>query len=250
MINVLIKIHRSLHIVNCTVVRDASLKPARTLSKDGSHHVTDEIYNTLISSLGAVLSIVGVILLLSSSITTHKPWHIFSVAVYGVALINLFVASALHHGVSGSARTEHLLRQWDYYAIFIMIAGTFTPICLILLRNTLGWSTLGLIWFLAVLGIVLKTKFHHLPKWIWVGLYIGMGWLALPLVGPLYREIPGGFVLLMIGGLFFTIGALFYYLEKPNPFPGKFGFHEIWHLFVLAGGVSHFCVIYFYLLPI
>lgn len=226
-----------------------SPKPARTLSKDGSLHVTDEVINTLISSLGAVFSIVGVILLISSSITAHKPWHILSFALYGVALINLFAASALHHGVSGSARTEHLLRQWDYYAIFLMIAGTFTPICLILLRNTLGWSVLGLIWFLAVSGIVLKTKFHHLPKWIWVALYIGMGWLALPITVSLYEKIPAGLVVLIIGGLFFTIGALFYYLERPNPFPGKFGFHEIWHLFVLAGAASHFCAIYFYLLP-
>ncbi|MBI2340663.1 MAG: hemolysin III family protein [Deltaproteobacteria bacterium] len=230
--------------------KTASPKPTRTLSKDGSRHVTDEIYNTLISSFGAVCSIVGVILLLSSSIGAHKPWHILSFAVYGAALINLFAASALHHGVSGSASTEHLLRQWDYYAIFLMIAGTFTPICLILFRNTLGWSTLGLIWFLAVLGIVLKTKFHHLPKWIWLALYIGMGWLALLIIVPLYRKTPAGFVVLMIGGLFFTIGAFFYYLERPNPFPGKFGFHEIWHLFVLAGAASHFFAIYFYLLPL
>lgn len=228
----------------------ASQKPARTFSKDGSRHVTDEIYNTLISSLGAVCSIVGVILLLSSSISAHKPWSILSFAVYGAALINLFAASALHHGVSGSARTEHLFRQWDYYAIFIMIAGTFTPICLILLRNTLGLSVLGLIWFLAVSGIVLKTRFHRLPKWIWVALYIVMGWLALLIIVPLYRIIPGGLAVLMIGGFFFTIGALFYYLERPNPFPGRFGFHEIWHLFVLAGAASHFCTIYFYLLPV
>ena len=239
-----------MHIINCTVARDASLKPLRTLSKDGSCHVTDEVINTFISSCGAVLSAIGVFFLLSSSLQTHPLWPTFGFAVYGAVLINLFIASALHHGVHGSPRTEHLLRQWDYYAIFLMIAGTFSPLCLVLLRNTLGWSTLGLVWFLALLGIGLKAKFHHLPKWIWVALYMGMGWLALLIIVPLYEKIPGGLVFLIIGGLFFTIGAFFYYLEKPNPFPGKFGFHEIWHLFVLAGAASHFCVIYFYLLPL
>jgi len=227
-----------------------SSKPNRVLSKDGSIHVTDEFYNTLISSLGAFLSFVGVLLLIYFSIQAHKPWHIVAFSIYGIALLKLFVFSALHHGVDGSEKTEHLLRQFDYYAIFLMIAGTMTPFCLILLKNPLGWSVLGLIWFLAIVGILLKMFFPALPKWLSTALYMGMGWLGLLIIHPLYLHIPQGLIFLILGGLLFTVGAIFFYLEKPNPFPGKFGFHEIWHLFVLGGAASHFCVMYFYLLPL
>lgn len=226
-----------------------SSKPLRTLSKDGSPLVTDEFYNTLLSSLGAILSAVGLFFLIFSAIKNHQTGPVIAFSVYGATLLFLFIASALHHGINGSEETEHFLRQLDYYAIFLTIAGTFTPFCLILLKNKLGWRILALMWLLALVGIGLKTFYHHLPKWIWISFYMGMGWLGLVIVKPFYQMMPQGLVLLILGGLFFTIGGIIYFLEKPNPFPGKFGFHEIWHLFVLAGTASHFCLMYFYLLP-
>ncbi|MBF0493453.1 MAG: hemolysin III family protein [Deltaproteobacteria bacterium] len=226
-----------------------SEKPLRKLSKDGSLHVTDEVYNTLISATGALLALLGAISLVYLSVKNRKPWHIAGFTVYGTALFQLFLSSALHHGIDGSEKTEHGLRQLDYYAIFVMIAGSFTPLCLILLRNTLGWSVLALVWFLSILGILLKMLYPSLPKWFSTTLYIGMGWLGLLIAKPVYLLVPQVIFGLMIGGFFYTVGALLFFLERPNPFPGKFGFHEIWHLFVLAGATSHFCIMYFYLLP-
>jgi len=220
------------------------------LSKDGSVHVTDEFYNTLISAIGAVLSCVGIAFLLFYSVNPSRPRHLLSFAVYGISLINLFAASALHHGIHGSEKTEHLLRQWDYYAIFLMIAGTFTPICLLVLPDIrLGGIILGLVWFLAIFGILLKAIFPALPKWISTVLYVGMGWSGLAVARPIYERLPELLIAMVIGGVFFTVGSAIFFLEKPNPVPGRFGFHEIWHLFVLAGAASHFYAMAAYLLP-
>lgn len=225
------------------------LRP-KSLSKDGSRRVTDEFYNTLIAALGAALSLIGIVVIITMAAIEHKPWHVFSFSIYGITLMSVFVTSALHHGVDGSEKTNQLLHQLDYYAISLMIAGTFTPFCLIALRNTLCCSVLGLVWFLAILGMVLKLKFPDLPKRISTSLFILMGWLGLVIAYPLYQKTPWGLGMMMIGGVFFTIGAVIFTLEKPNPVPGRFGFHEIWHLFVLAGAGSHFFAVSFYLLPI
>ena len=218
-------------------------KTGQLLSKDGSIHVTDEFYNTLISSLGAVLSVIGVVLLVSRAHGLGNSWAVLGFSVYGMGLINVFTSSALHHGVNGSPRTNHLLRQFDYFAIFIMIAGTFTPFCLIFLKNSLGWTVLGLVWSVAFIGITLKALYPLIPKWFLLSLYIGMGWLGLLIAKPVYQAIHWqGLVAFFLGGIFFTGGGLIYGLEKPNPFPGKFGFHEIWHCLVLAGAASHFYI--------
>ncbi len=222
----------------------------RVVSKDGSVHVTDEFYNTLIAAAGAFLSLVGVVLLISQSWAAGKPWHVLSFSLYGFGLLSLFVSSALHHGVDGSTKVNHFLHQLDYFAIFVMIAGTFTPICLILLKNLLGWGILALIWSLAIAGILLKGVFPKIRKGYTTALYIVMGWLGLLIVYPVYQIIAWkGFSFLLLGGLSYTFGALIFHYEKPNPFPGKFGFHEIWHLFVLTAAASHFCVMYFFVLP-
>ncbi len=213
----------------------------RLLSKNGSVHLTDEIFNTLISGLGAVLSVIGSVVLVYRAQAEGDLWQVIGFSLYGLGLITLFTASALHHGVNGSPRTNHLLRQLDYFAIFIMIAGSFTPVCLILLRNLLGWFVLGLIWSLAIAGIIVKALYPHVPKGVLLTIYIGMGWLGLLIAGPIYRSLPWqGFASFLLGGLCFTVGGLIFGLERPNPFPGRFGFHEIWHCLVLAGAASHF----------
>ncbi|HSA59601.1 MAG TPA: hemolysin III family protein [bacterium] len=211
------------------------------LSKDGSVHVTDEFYNTLISSVGAILAAIGSFFLVSGAWRGSRPGAVLGFSIYGLTLINMFVSSALHHGVNGSPKTNHHLRQLDYFAIFMLIAGTFTPFCLIVLRNSLGWSVLGIIWSLAVTGIAFKAFVPHAPKWLLTSLFIGMGWLGLMIVKPVSRAIHWqGISALVLGGVFFTVGGLIYALEKPNPVPGRFGFHEIWHCFVFAGAASHF----------
>jgi len=229
---------------------DTNIK--RKLSKDGSVHVTDEKYSTAISSLGALLGLIGSFFLLRESIVADKFWHIVSFSIYGFSLVTLFVASALHHGIDGSEKLEKWLLQFDYCAIYLMIAGTFTPMCLIVLKDSIGWPVFYLIWFLAIVGIILKLAVPHLPKWITTLMYMGMGWLALVIAPPLLA-LPEGldiFVTIGIGGAIFTVGAGVFYFEKPNPVPGKFGFHEIWHIFVLLGAASHFAAMYLYILPV
>lgn len=215
------------------------------LSKDGSVHVTDEVYNTWISAFGALLTVLGVGHLLWRSLAIHSALHALSFAIYGVGVLAVFMTSALHHGVSGTEKTNHVLRQLDYCAIFLMIAGTFTPVCLLMVRSTRGYLVLAAVWVLALASIAGKLLYPHLPKWVTTTLAVGMGWLALLLVGPVAAVLHfGGMVALAGGGVLFTVGGIIFGLEKPNPFPGRFGFHEIWHCFVLAGAASHFSIMY------
>jgi len=218
------------------------------LSKDGSVHVTDEFWNTAISAFGALLSLIGIAFLITRADSTKSSLIVLAFAIYGFGLVNMFVSSALHHGVNGSAKTNHRLKQYDYYAISLMIAGTFTPLCIVLLNSTFGWTVLALMWAFAALGIALKAIFPNVPRWLTTALFIAMGWMGLIILKPLYHALHwDGFSLLLLGGLFYTVGGLIYVLEKPNPIPGKFGFHEIWHCFVLAGAASHFFVMGLYL---
>jgi hemolysin III len=215
------------------------------LSKDGSVHVTDEVYNTRISSLGALLALFGVAHLLWRSYAIGSFIHALSFLVYGFGVLSVFVSSALHHGVNGSPRTNWILRQLDYFAIFLMIAGTFTPLCLLFVKSRLGVHVLELVWALAVVSIASKAIYPALPKWVTLAMALGMGWSGLLLVGPVYASIHlNGVIALATGGLFFTGGGIIFGLEKPNPFPGRFGFHEIWHICVLAGAASHNSIMY------
>lgn len=213
------------------------------LSKDGSIHVTDEFYNTLLSGIGAVLALVGAVFLVMRAFSADDTWKAYSFGIYGFGVFSVFLSSALHHGVDGSPRTNHLLRQFDYFAIFLMIAGTFTPFCLLILRDDFGWTILGIVWALAVTGILLKAIYPGLPRWIMIALCLAMGWMAVLIVSPVYEAIhERGIGALFLGGAFFTVGGIIFGLEKPNPFPGRFGFHEIWHCCVLAGAASHFYI--------
>jgi len=225
-------------------------KPLPGLSKDGSQHVTDEIINTITHMTGAVFSLLGTVLLVAQAAEAGRVWQIVSFSIYGASLLMLFLASTFHHGLDLGEKANHLFRQFDYLAIFVLIAGTYTPLCLILSRNLWGWSIFGVVWALSVLGIVLKAVFPRIPRWVTQTLYICIGWVGIILV---VRTIPlmglEGFLYILGGGILYTLGAGIYYFEKPNPLPGKFGFHEIWHLFVLAGAAVHFLFMYRIALP-
>lgn len=229
-------------------MRQRRLQRAR--SKDGSRHVTDEIFNTCSSGAGALLAAIGAGALIWQAWQAGKPWHVVGFSVYGLFLVHLFVSSALHHGIDGSEQTEHRLRQWDYFSIFLMIAGTMTPFCVILLRSPLGWASLTLIWMVAIVGIYLKARQPDLPKWLTTTLYVSMGWFAVIIFYPVYLALgTGALFWLGLGGIFYTGGSALYLCEWPNLIPQRFGFHEIWHLCVLAGAASHFYVMYTFLLP-
>ncbi len=221
-----------------------------SLSKDGSIHVTDEVLNTVTHMVGAVFSLLGAVLLIVLAASKGDPWKIISFSIYGFSLILLFLASTFHHGLDLSERMNNLFRLFDYIAIYVLIAGSYTPICLVMGRNQWGWSIFGVVWVLAAVGITIKSIFPNLPRWVSHTLYLSMSWVGIVLM---IRLIPlfglSGFSLLLGGGIFYTVGAAVYYFEKPNPFPGKFGFHEIWHLFVLAGAFLHYLFMYFIILP-
>ena len=220
------------------------------LSKDGSIHVTDEVINTVSHMTGAIFSLFGMVILIVLSSVAGKPWHIVSFSIYGLSLILLFLASSFHHGLQLSKKMNELFRQFDYFAIYILIAGTYTPLCLVMNRSPWGWSIFGVVWLIAVIGITIKAVFPDIPGWVSHTLYISMGWVGAFLM---VRSIPlmgmSGFLLILGGGIIYTVGAGVYYFEKPNPVPGRFGFHEIWHLFVLTAAFLHFLFMYFVVLP-
>jgi len=222
----------------------------RTESKDGSKFVTDEIFNTASHLSGSIASLLGMVLLIVKSSVLGDPWKIVSFSIYGITLLMVFFASAMHHGINSSKKTEEFLKLLDYSAIFPLIAGTFTPLCLVTLRTPIGWSVLGVIWGLAIIGITIKVIFPKIPKWTTNTIYISMGWIGGILAIPLFSKIGiVGFLYLLLGGILYSVGSAIYYSEKPNPVPGKFGFHEIWHIFVIAGALFHYLLMFFIVLP-
>lgn len=220
------------------------------LSKDGSRHVTDEIINTITHTAGAIFALLGMVFLIVLSAINYDVWHVVGFSIYGASLFMLFLASAFHHGIDGSDKLNNFFRLFDYLSIFVLIAGTYTPICLILSRDAWGWSTFGVVWVIAAAGITIKSVFPQVPKWFTNTLYICMGWIGAALI---FHVLPiiglSGVLQILIGGIVYSVGAVIFYIERPNPIPGKFGFHEIWHLFVLAGAVIHYFFMYSVVLP-
>ncbi|WP_214659368.1 PAQR family membrane homeostasis protein TrhA [Candidatus Formimonas warabiya] len=198
---------------------------------------------------GFLVSIPGLILLVWNAAHFSTPWHIVSFSIFGASLILLYAASSLYHLVPVSDKGVKILRRIDHIMIFVLIAGTYTPVCLIPLRGAWGWSLLGSIWGLAILGIFLKIFWRNCPRWISTIIYIFMGWLVLIAFFPLIKTIPlTGFSWLVIGGFLYTIGAVIYGTKRPRISAKWLGFHEIFHLFVLAGSFSHFWLMLKYLM--
>jgi hemolysin III len=179
-----------------------------------------------------------------------KPWHVCAFAIYGASLMTLFGASALYHLLPVNARHQEILRRLDHSGIHLLIAGTYTPICLVALRGGWGWSLFGVIWGLAITGIVLETAWQKGARVVGLLLYVLMGWLALLAIGPLLRTLSvAGFGWLLAGGVVYSIGAIVYARERPRLWPGVFGAHDLWHLFVIAGVACHFVLMQRFVLP-
>lgn len=222
----------------------------KAVSRDGSVHVTDERFNTVSHLFGAVLAVAGAALLIALAAEQGDPWKIVGFSVYGLSLITLFVASALHHGIDHSPGVNSLLRTLDYTSVFFLIAGTVTPLVLVLFRNTFGWTVFGVVWAIAILGIVARSVWRQLPKWVTNTLYISLGWLTVLLVGADPSALPSGAIALMAaGGIVYSVGFVIYVVERPNLRPGVFGFHELWHTLVVVAAALHLLLMYFYVLP-
>lgn len=212
------------------------------------HHAT----SAAIHLVGLALSITALVLLVRQAVLSGTAWHTVSFAIFGASLILLYLASTVYHFTTHINRTARgWFRKIDHIMIYVLIAGTYTPICLVPLRSTWGWQLFIVIWTLAVAGITLKLFKPGLPRWITTLIYVGMGWLAILVVYPIYLSLPlAALMWLLAGGFFYSTGAIIYGSMRPNPFPRHFGFHEIWHLFVLGGSVCHFLAIYGYLVTI
>jgi hemolysin III len=205
-----------------------------------------EIISSTIHFIGFILSIIAVTFLIVYASAEKDAWKIVSFSIYGVCLMFLFLISSIYHGVNHSEELKEKLRTFDYIGIFLLIAGTFTPICLVLLRGLLGWTLFGIIWFLALGGIIIRSL--KAPIWITSPMYLIMGWLALVIAVPVYNFNPQCFLFLLIGGLFYTLGFVIFSIQLPKLIEGKFTSHEVWHILVLLGAISHFIVMYKYIL--
>lgn len=201
-----------------------------------------EKFNALTHLVGAVLALGGSIVLIVLAALDGDPWKLVSVSVYGLTLVLLYSFSTLYHSLRGRAKT--ILRQLDHHSIYLLIAGSYTPFCLVTLRGPWGWSLLGLVWGLAVLGSLQELRPRPGARWRSLLIYLVMGWVVLLALVPLLKVLgPAGFAWVAAGGLFYTIGIVFYVLDTRLRHA-----HGIWHLFVIAGSAAHYVAILRYVL--
>jgi hemolysin III len=191
---------------------------------------------------GAIFSAAGLVALLM--VGWQGVGKIVSVFVYGLSLVGLFAASATYHLARVRPKMQEILRKLDHAAIYLLIAGTYTPFCLNAFSGFWRWGLLAIVWSLAIVGILVKMFTINAPRWLSSGLYLLMGWLCAAAIGEMLAVLPT-FVLgwLLAGGVIYTLGAVVYITRVMNFWPGKFGYHEVWHIFVLLGAAAHFVAV-------
>ncbi len=199
-----------------------------------------ERFNSVSHLVGAVLALAGMVALIVIAARQGDPWKIVSFSVYGACLFGLYAFSTLYHSLRHRAKA--VFRKLDHLAIYLLIAGTYTPFALVTLRGGWGWSLFGAVWGLAAVGMALEFLPHRGARILPVVIYVLMGWLVLIALKPLLQALPwAGFVWLLLGGLFYTFGIIFYVLDAKLRHA-----HGVWHLFVLAGSISHYIAISLY----
>ncbi len=205
--------------------------------------IPEEIANSITHAIGAVLSIVALVLLVVLSARQGDAWKIVSFSIYGASLILLYAASTFYHSFQ-STRLKHFFHILDHSFIYLLIAGTYTPFTLISLRGAWGWSLFGVIWGLAIAGIFVKMFFTGRYNTLSVIFYVLMGWVVMVAIKPMLENVPAaGLILLLSGGVLYTLGVVFY-RWKSLPFS-----HAVWHVFVLGGSACHFFAIYTSVMP-
>ncbi|HUV15761.1 MAG TPA: hemolysin III family protein [Pelolinea sp.] len=201
-----------------------------------------EPFSAISHFFGAAAAFLCIYLLLAQGSVT--PVKSISLLIYGVCLFAMFCASGVYHAVTADPGTIEVLRKIDHSAIYLLIAGTYTPFCVVVFSGFWQCGLLAMIWSLALAGIAVKSFIIRMPRWITAGIYVIMGWLSLFAARELYLRLTTNTLgWLVAGGIFYTIGAVIYITKKGNPFPGIFGFHEIWHIFVLLGAAAHFMAV-------
>ena len=201
-----------------------------------------EKFNAVSHLIGTVLALAGAIVLVVLAAMGGDPWKVVSVAIYGVTLVVMYSSSALYHSVRG--RAKDVLRKMDHQSIYLLIAGSYTPFCLVTLRGPWGWSLFGVVWGLAVIGGLQELRPKNDARVLSVVIYLLMGWVALVALVPLVHALGrAGFAWVAAGGLFYTVGIVFYVLDTRLTHA-----HGVWHLFVLAGSATHYVAIFRYVL--
>ncbi|QST01399.1 hemolysin III family protein [Pontibacillus sp. ALD_SL1] len=202
----------------------------------------EEIVNAVTHGVGVLLSIAALVLLVVNASMNGNPWHIVSVSIYGATMIFLYLSSTMVHGMP-EGKWKDLFEIFDHAAIYLFIAGTYTPLLLVVLRGTLGWTLFGIVWGIAIFGVVFKVFFVKKFVVLSTVFYVLMGWIIVLAWNPLATKLAfGGLVLLVVGGVLYSVGTIFYVWRS-------FTFHHaVWHLFVLAGSAMHFFTIFFYVI--
>jgi len=203
----------------------------------------EEIVHAVTHGIGAALSIAGLAVLVAFSALYGNAWHITSSSIYGATLILCYTASTLYHSIP-HPRAKRILRQIDHATIFLLIAGTYTPFALVSMRESWGWWLFGTVWGIAIVGMIFELFTEQRYKKVSLALYLGLGWLALAAIKPMLETVgAGGLILLVIGGLFYSLGVIFYVWDRLAYN------HAVWHLFVLAGSIFHFFAVLLYVIP-
>ncbi|MCK4509206.1 MAG: hemolysin III family protein [Desulfuromonadales bacterium] len=208
------------------------------------YSIKEEIANSITHGIGLILAIAGLAVLISFASRFGNVWHLVSCTVFATTLILQYTFSTLYHSIQ-IPRAKSIMRVLDHSAIFLLIAGTYTPFMLVNLRDTWGWTLFSVIWTLALLGVLFQVSLLRRWQGISLSLYIGMGWVVVVAIKPMLDAVaPGGLILLLLGGLAYTSGVGFY-LWKSLRYH-----HAIWHGFVLAGSILHFFAVLFYVIPL
>ncbi|MGI5962750.1 MAG: PAQR family membrane homeostasis protein TrhA [Lawsonibacter sp.] len=229
---------------------DAIILPGVPIAKPRQREVRDPYdglrpWSAITHGIGAVLAVAGTVALVFRAVTLGEFFHAVLFLIYGISMACLYTASTLYHCKNTSVWGRIALRKYDHCSIYLLIAGSYTPICLTALKNSCGPQLLILVWSVGLLGIFLTLVKLTIPRWLTSTIYLFMGWLALLAIVPLYRALPiYGFFLLVSGGLLYTVGGVLYAVKWPGRNNPRFGCHEIFHVFILLGSVVHFVLMY------
>ena len=202
--------------------------------------------------IGCIMAVLAAAPLLLKAAREPDKINIIAMGIFILSMILLYAASTIYHTVDSTEKVNRRLRKMDHMMIFILIAGSYTPVCLIVLQNMTGYVLCAAVWAVALVGIIVKACWITCPKWFSSVIYIGMGWLCVFAFIPIVRALsPAGFGWLLAGGIIYTIGGIIYALKLPifNSRHKNFGSHEIFHLFVMGGSICHFIVMYFFVMP-
>lgn len=214
----------------------------QSADKVRAYSLGEEIANSVIHGLGIGLSVAALVILVAFAALSGDPFKLASAIVYGISLVLEYTASTLYHSFP-QPKVKHLFKIFDHCGIYLLIAGTYTPFCLVTLRGVVGWWLFGVIWALAIIGIAVEAFWAYRPRWLSAAVYLGMGWMVVLSLRPLVANLdPAGVWLLIAGGLAYTVGTVFYVMKKVKYM------HAVWHVFVLAGSTCHFLAVLIYVI--